>query len=467
MIPGVPFMAIGRNRYIAWGGTNLHAHMSELCNASAIPTSSWETREEIVTPRWSRPRRFKIRSCALGPILSDSEFYDLAGAPLALRWVGHQASDEYTAMLAVGRARNWNEFRSALADFAVPGLNMIYADTEGNAGHALAAWIPKETPAAPQDVINHDAQRSWSGFFNATELPARFKPDCGFVVSANDRPDSDVVVGHLFSSRDRVDRMTQLLNVGAVGRGALAALQADVQVDAAQKLARRLAGAARSGRSSRPTTKCERVLKELETWDGGYTADSRGAAAFELMLHAFARAFHTPESLAAYDVSWAMRDLIRADVEDGEPAKVAAAAQRALRWTSRRLGSRSWGDLHRLKLNHPLAAIPLAGRCYRFFDLPSAGGSDTLMKAANGLAKGRHAVRYGANARHISDLSDADKNDFVILGGQDGWFGSTTFADQVPLWRRNAYIQMPLRVETVPRMFPHVTTLVPRKRSGT
>jgi hypothetical protein len=45
------------------------------------------------------------------------------GERLALRWIGHRPSDEMTAMLAVNRARDWDEFRHALADFARSSQN--------------------------------------------------------------------------------------------------------------------------------------------------------------------------------------------------------------------------------------------------------------------------------------------------------------------------------------------------------
>jgi penicillin G amidase len=60
-------------------------------------------------------------------------------------------------------------------------------------------------------------------------------------------------------------------------------------------------------------------------------------------------------------------------------------------------------------------------------------------------------------ARHISDLSDLDRNYFVLLGGQDGWLGSTTFLDQVALWQQGKYITLPLRPETARATYPHVT----------
>ena len=57
------------------------------------------------------------------------------------------------------------------------------------------------------------------------------------------------------------------------------------------------------------------------------------------------------------------------------------------------------------------------------------------MKTAHGLVNRRHHSSLGSMARHVSDLSDPDANWFVLLGGQDGWFGAENFADQMPLWR--------------------------------
>ncbi len=60
-------------------------------------------------------------------------------------------------------------------------------------------------------------------------------------------------------------------------------------------------------------------------------------------------------------------------------------------------------------------------------------------------------------------LSDLDENYFVLLGGQDGWFRSSTFTSQMPLWLEGGYVQVPLRLETVRRTFKHQTTLRPKR----
>ena len=49
----------------------------------------------------------------------------------------------------------------------------------------------------------------------------------------------------------------------------------------------------------------------------------------------------------------------------------------------------------------------------------------------------------------------------VLPGGQDGWAGSTTMADQVVLWRRGEDGLAPLRVKTVRVRFPFPTELQP------
>ena len=122
---------------------------------------------------------------------------------------------------------------------------------------------------------------------------------------------------------------------------------------------------------------------------------------------------------------------------------------------------KNWGEMHRLQLAHPLANIPLIGKRYVFSNLPVGGSNDTLMKTAHGAVDKPHTARYGSTARHISDLSDLDRNYFVLLGGQDGWINSSTYLDQLQLWRAGEYIQLPLRQATLRERFPYHMELSP------
>ena len=398
--------------------------------------------------------------------MSDSIFYRVPGERFALGWVGHRASDEITGMLNVSRAKNWEEFKAAISGFAVPGQNMIFAGSAGDIGHALAAWVPKDAQDTPDDLITR-AGSARSDFHTAESLPSWHDPPAGFVVSANNRPDTKLAIGRLFSSPDRAARITALLrNTSTIDFPLLAGVQRDVQADSAKKLAARLAQIAKAGSSRALAPRLGRIASLLEGWSGEYEAESQAPAAFEILLFHFCRLYYPRSVLSAYSAAWALRDLIRSDIETADETTIRPVVLKALKRTARSLRSRTWSQLHRLRIDHPLGLLPLAGRRYRYFDFPASGGSETVMKTANGLKGGRHAVRFGSNARHISKLSDSDENYFVLLGGQDGWFGSTTFADQVSLWREGKYIQVPLQLETVRSSFPYLTEISPAPKTG-
>src|SRR5262249_6587447 len=46
MVPGVPFVAVGRNENIAWGGTNMRSASSDLFDVSSLPEDQIKTRVE-------------------------------------------------------------------------------------------------------------------------------------------------------------------------------------------------------------------------------------------------------------------------------------------------------------------------------------------------------------------------------------------------------------------------------------
>jgi penicillin amidase len=450
MIPGIPAIALGRNRHIAWGGTNLHAASSDFVELRDIPAAAIDERYETIRVRAGRQHRRRVRETRYGPILSDGRLLTPpaksgAAHAVALRWVGHQPSDEIGALLALNRARDWQEFRAAFDAFAVPGQTMLYADRAGRIGRALAATLPRRAPGRDAEILSPPDEPAWQRFITARELPSLCDPEEGFIASANDRPqDAPVTVGFFFSAEDRRDRLVALLREpGTIDVARLARLQTDVLSRLSLQMRDLLVAAlAASG---------ERALRAaLLSWDGRYEEDSAGALGFELLLAHTERRLHSDAEREAYVSIWTHRRLIRDDLvacDRHRLARIVASAARPSLAGLRR--HRNWGGLHRLILRHSLGLLPLVGRAYRFADLPVSGGSDTVRKTAHKLTAARHAAGYGSNARHISDLADPDENYFCLVGGQDGWFGSDTFLDQLAEWRRGALIRLPLTRETV------------------
>ncbi|TVR98638.1 MAG: penicillin acylase family protein [Rhodospirillales bacterium] len=461
MVPGLPLFAIGRNPWIAWGGTHMRAMSSDLVDVSGLPPEQIRERRERIGVRWWFDREVVVRETPFGPVLSDAPLLeDYEGVPFALKWIGHQASDELTAMLAASRARDFDGFRQAFAGFAVPGQNMLYADVEGNIGQVMAIRLPARDDRPPDDLFRRPeaAAADWRTVKGAAELPYSLNPESGFLASANNRPtnDADIAIGYFFSPDDRIRRMAEL----ATGPEPLTledvkTLQQDVFMESSRALRDQILRKLAEAGLMTPDSAAERaVIDHLRAWDGYYRAESRGALAFELFRAAFTEDFYQArfgaEDWAAFAGVGRIKEMLLADIAAADPTELALPLRRGLAAAAEGLERfDTWGDMHRLELRHPLAFLPLVGGRFRFAEHPVGGGNESLMKTAHGATRERHTVRYGSNARHISDLSDPDANYFVLLGGQDGWINSTTFLDQAAFWRDGRYLRVPLLLESV------------------
>ncbi len=453
MIPGLPVTALGRNRWLAWGGTSLHAASSDLVDVSGEPMTE---RTEIIPVRGRAPVAVTLRETRFGPVVSDGLLLPSPN-PLALRWVGHWPSAEMTAMLGVMRARNLEAVRAALAGFAVPGQTMVAVEAgpSGRAGRAIAAHLPRRAnEPLPNLILSPDAVWNFEDLVPGASFAA---PEETIAVSANDRPaDTPVPVGFFFSSPLRARRMRALLEAGGLpGASAMRTLQLDVMQPGA--LALRDALLPRLGVAARQHD----MARVLAGWNGSYDVDSAGALVFEVLASALARRLIPKDKLALLSAIWSGRALTAQLISDAPPAALETALKAAGKEAGRALRRyQTWGGVHRLELRHPLAALPGVGRWFKLAAHAAAGGNDTLNKTGHNPVRGRHSVTYGACARHVSDLAEPDSNWFVLLGGQDGWLGSDTATDQVTLWRAGQAIPVPLRAETA-RAAPHHTRLLP------
>ena len=59
-----------------------------------------------------------------------------------MRWLGNEFSDELSAFIGINKAKNWNEFKTSVQKFNVPGQNFIYGDREGNIGYIFGGALP-------------------------------------------------------------------------------------------------------------------------------------------------------------------------------------------------------------------------------------------------------------------------------------------------------------------------------------
>ncbi len=459
MVPGLPFVALGRNESLAWGGTNLRAASSNLYDVSGEADSSIEVEQARIGTRFWFDDTRQVRRSALGPIISDSKFIPAKkGEVLALRWVGHEPTDEITAFLKANKADTAVAFREAYRDYGVSAQNMLFAGRNGDIGQVLALQAPQRRPGPPSDLVllADDPNGDWGSLDNATNLPFVVNPETGFLASANNKPQqTDRTLGYFFSPDDRVARMAELIRAKPkLTLEDLKAIQQDVTSPASQRIAQGLVAFA-TVVQAQPQAFVQRVAD----WDGSYAVESSGAPAFELLMTAVARALYgdAEGKLPGQKEQWSyLTSFLLSDLEDLPAMKRDPLMRKAVTQAARNVeDSPTWGSLHNLKIAHLLSQAPLVGSRFVLDRVPIGGSRETLWKTAHGLIDGPHDARYGAQSRHISDLGDRNANFFVLLGGQDGWLGSANYADQVPLWLEGGYLTLPLDPERARADFPH------------
>ena len=159
MIPGIPMVGLGRNAWLAWGGTSLHAASSDLVDVSQEPMTE---RREQVGVKGQSPVTIVLQETRFGPVVSDCMLLR-SPRPTALQWVGHHPSDEMTALLGLMRAQTWEAFRTSLGSFAVPGQTMVAVEAgpHGRAARVIAAHLPRRENA-PMPGLVYPPEAMWA-----------------------------------------------------------------------------------------------------------------------------------------------------------------------------------------------------------------------------------------------------------------------------------------------------------------
>jgi penicillin amidase len=302
--PGTPAIALGRNRFIAWGATNVAADVEDLyrerLDASGTHAEFRGAQEaitvipETILVKGAAAVQLNVRVTRHGPLVSDAINANNAESkiaprpqplePLAFRWTALDADDgTLTAFLKVNEARNWADFTGALQGYVVPSQNFVYADVDGHIGYYAPGRIPLRTSgdgSRPVDGWTGDAE--WTGWVPFDQLPHTFDPPQHFIVTANHRPEPPSYAYNLGVDWTEPYRAERILNLLAAEPRSkftsddFARIQADTLSLHAKSLLPVLLAHA-SGVDSRD----QPAIDLLRKWDFNAAGSSAAAALFQ------------------------------------------------------------------------------------------------------------------------------------------------------------------------------------------
>ncbi|HYE86736.1 MAG TPA: penicillin acylase family protein, partial [Vicinamibacterales bacterium] len=510
-IPGVPFVLLGHNARIAWGMTASNADVQDLAiervdvgRKRALFRGEWVpivvTSAPIPVRGRSQPLPFEVWKTRNGPIFADLEpgweappsWLSPDGRPederraYSIRW--DATGDLATAFEALNRAAGWDAFTTAVALFASPSMNIVYADVDGNVGYAMSGKVPVRTAGDGSMPVDGDAASGWASSIDPGVLPRAFNPSSGVVYSANNEIDRGFkgLITRDWAAPFRAMRLRDRLSKAqGVDLDAMAALQNDRHSVAADMVLAGVDSAIKLGRTRPDESATVRLLEQLSGWNR--IVDAREVVtlyeAFE--HHLWRRAFvdEMDEALFGTFYEWAgaekpagLYSII------GHPASpwwddITTVERResrddifllAIRDAEEQLDAdfgggarRAWDRVHAARFSHPLGGIGFPfGWFFNRGPVPVEGDGSTVMRISWNRLTPFEAWEY-PSWRQIFDVGQWDDSRVAMPGGQSGHPMSPHYFDQNETWRAGSYRRQPFTRNAVTAAARHRLLLVP------
>lgn len=285
-LPGVPGVLIGRNAQVSWSLTNVQSQSTLFYREKtdrAHPGSyywrgAWQPIKRLhyrIPVRSAEPIDYPVDLTAHGPVLTEG------GQTTAVYWTGNLPSPDIDAILAVDRAQDFSQFRSALQNWYAPAQNFVYADNKGNIGAIAAGYYPVVASGKPWLPLSGTGESDVIGTIPYSAVPQVYNPPDHVVFSANNRPVQAnypyyIGTSTRFDYGYRARRIHDYLSSHrAMTQADFTALQQDVIDDLARSVVPRLLSAL----DGHPLDPTERTVREqLVAWDGQMRASSPAAS---------------------------------------------------------------------------------------------------------------------------------------------------------------------------------------------
>ncbi|MBL8649224.1 MAG: acylase [Sphingopyxis sp.] len=195
--PGSPYPFLGHNKYLGWTNTVNRPDLIDIYQLKLDDSGEkyrfdgqWRPLEtkriwlKVKFGPFVLPIPRTIYRSVHGPVIKNAK-----GA-FAIRYAGIDQSAMVTQYYRLNKAKNFAEWRAAMAGQGVPATNFIYADAAGNIGLFYNAMFP-DRPAGYnwRGILPGDTSADlWTKTLPFDRVPALVNPGSGYVMNANNTP---------------------------------------------------------------------------------------------------------------------------------------------------------------------------------------------------------------------------------------------------------------------------------------
>lgn len=227
-LQGTPMIIVGFNENVAWGSTNTGADVMDwyeitfrdddkeeyLHDGEWLPISK---RTEVINVKGGESVTDTLLFTHHGPIHTKERtpVNEVIQRDHALRWIGHDESNELLTFYKLNRAEGYEDFRDAFRSYTAPAQNMNYGGTDGNIAIQTGGRFPVKWEFQGRTVSDgSDSKYDWKEFIPYENNPFSLNPERGFLSAANQYPtakDYPYYLGEGFAPYERGRRINDLL----------------------------------------------------------------------------------------------------------------------------------------------------------------------------------------------------------------------------------------------------------------
>ncbi|MES2373552.1 MAG: penicillin acylase family protein [Bacteroidota bacterium] len=461
--PGSPAVIIGFNDSIAWGVTNAGRDVIDFYDIQFKDSSMneymlngvWtkaEHRKEVIKIKGVGDSVENIAMTAFGPVMYDGVNKNIStkGKYLAVHWTAHTAGLGLQTFYDLNRAKNYDEYLSAINKWSCPGQNFAFASKSGDIaikqqGAFVARWKRQGDFVMP----GTDSNYMWQGIIPVDENPMIKNPLRGFVSSANQMPTDSTYPYYLGAANSFAVYRGITINRALSGMNDITPENMEqLQMNNYNSFAEMarpvfLKYLDESGLSAAD----KKYVDALKSWNLKGDVAETGMTIFKCMWDSLEKEVFADEySNSKLPMPWPDRptlvekllkdsaykfvDNIKTDKKETIREVVLAACQKACKNLKylENAGSLAWGKFKDTRVNH-LLKIPVLSRMH----LP-IGGGENMVNATK--------ESHGPSWRMVIHLTDEIEAYCVYPGGQSGNPGSKYYDAFIDTWAAGKYYKM-------------------------
>lgn len=495
-----PFALLGHNQEFGWSVTMFQNDDLDLIALKSNPDDAqqvwqndqWQTLDtqtQWIVIKDQEPEKLILHHSAYGPIINDILSGPASDTPIAMWWAFLETENPILdAFYQLNRANTLAKARQAASKIHAPGLNIVWANAQGDIAWWAAAKMPiRDQSAQPEFILDSQSPASQKyGFYPFSDNPQEENPARGYIVSANYLPVSPYKVP-LPGYYNLADRGTQLIEQLS---------QTNINWDLDNSQALQLGD--RTGYAQRVIspllddlmavargTEEKNLIQQLSAWQGDYPLNSYLPSLFKEFSYQLLQAAMLDE--LGEEV---FNNLLRTRIIDSA-LPVLAADPTSPWWNNHRSGEQQtrqhvvgqawqatlmhlrttfgvdpsdwlWGKAHTLTHKHPLEQRAPLDKLFNIGSFAAPGGHEIPNNFSSGYGSAPWAVEYGPSTRRIIDFAAPEQALGVNPLGQSGVRFDRHYADQAKAYMRGQYFQQHLSIKDIHQNRQSTLRLLPK-----